>query len=155
MFGKKKRMIEQQRLLIAELEQKITGLTAENTSYAERIADVERRESGIGRAISEATAAADTITAAWDAFTGAVTGIKGVASMDTVVGVLRGMGSSVAPMIVSVMGACVFRLFWIAVIYPFNPTLNMLYMSYPISWFITLSVHLICYFHLKRKKYSA
>lgn len=75
--------------------------------------------------------------------------------MDTMVGVLRGMGSSVTPMIVSVMGACVFRLFWIAVIYPFNPTLNMLYMSYPISWFITLSVHLICYFHLKRKKYSA
>lgn len=61
MFGKKKRMIEQQRLLIAELEQKITGLTAENTSYAERIADVERRESGIGRAISEATAAADKL----------------------------------------------------------------------------------------------
>jgi len=74
--------------------------------------------------------------------------------MDTMVGVLRGMGSSIAPMIVSVMGACVFRLFWIAVIYPFNPTLNMLYMSYPISWFITLSVHLICYFHLKRKKYG-
>jgi len=75
--------------------------------------------------------------------------------MDTMVGVLRGMGSSIAPMIVSVMGACVFRLFWIAVIYPFNPTLNMLYLSYPISWGITLSVHLICYFHLKRKKYSA
>jgi putative MATE family efflux protein len=74
--------------------------------------------------------------------------------MDTMVGVLRGMGSSVAPMIVSVMGACVFRLLWIALIYPFNPTLNMLYLSYPISWLITLSVHLMCYFHLKRKKYS-
>lgn len=74
--------------------------------------------------------------------------------MDTMVGVLRGMGSSIAPMIVSVMGACVFRLVWIALIYPFNPTLNMLYLSYPISWLITLSVHLMCYFHLKRKKYS-
>ena len=74
--------------------------------------------------------------------------------MDTMVGVLRGMGSSVAPMIVSVMGACVFRLAWIAFIYPFNPTLNMLYLSYPISWLITLAVHLMCYFHLKRKKYG-
>ena len=74
--------------------------------------------------------------------------------MDTMVGVLRGMGSSVAPMIVSVMGACVFRLFWIAVIYPFNPTLNMLYLSYPISWVITFTVHMLCYLHLKRRKYT-
>ena len=74
--------------------------------------------------------------------------------MDTMVGVLRSMGSSVAPMIVSVMGACVFRLFWIAVIYPFNPTLNMLYLSYPISWVITFTVHMLCYLHLKRRKYT-
>ena len=74
--------------------------------------------------------------------------------MDTMVGVLRGMGSSVAPMIVSVMGACVFRLFWIAFIYPFNPTLNMLYLSYPISWAITFAVHFICYLVVKRKKYT-
>ena len=74
--------------------------------------------------------------------------------MDTMVGVLRGMGSSVAPMIVSVMGACGFRLFWIAFIYPFNPTLNMLYLSYPISWAITFAVHFICYLVVKRKKYA-
>lgn len=59
MFGKKKRMIEEQRQKIAELERTITGLTEENAKYAERVADVERRESGIGRAISEATVTAD------------------------------------------------------------------------------------------------
>ena len=74
--------------------------------------------------------------------------------MDTMVGMLRGMGSSVTPMIVSVLGACVFRIIWIALIFPFNPTLNMLYLSYPISWGITYAVHMVCYFHLKRKKYS-
>lgn len=74
--------------------------------------------------------------------------------MDAMVGVLRGMGSSVAPMIVSVMGACVFRLLWIAFIYPFNPTLNMLYLSYPISWTITFAVHMVCYGWLKRVKYG-
>ena len=58
-------------------------------------------------------------------------------------------------MIVSVLGICVLRLAWIAFIYPFNPTLYMLYMSYPISWIITLAVHLICYFRVKRKKYGA
>ena len=74
--------------------------------------------------------------------------------MDVMVGLLRGMGSSVTPMIVSVMGACAFRLLWIALIFPFNPTLTMLYLSYPASWIITFSVHMICYLSLKRRKYS-
>ena len=71
--------------------------------------------------------------------------------MDTMVGMLRGMGSSVMPMIVSVLGACVLRLVWIATAFQLNPTLEMLYYSYPISWFITLSVHLACYFVVKRR----
>ena len=75
-------------------------------------------------------------------------------TMDTMVGVLRGMGASVIPMIVSVAGICVLRLAWIAFIYPFNPTLTMLYLSYPISWLITFTVHLICYFRVKRRKYG-
>jgi len=73
--------------------------------------------------------------------------------MEAVVGVLRGMGSSIAPMIVSVMGACVFRLFWIFAIFPFDPTLTNLYISYPISWIITLAAHLTCYYLIKKKKY--
>ena len=74
--------------------------------------------------------------------------------MDTAVGLLRGMGSSVTPMIVSVLGACVFRLVWIAAIFPFDPTQFMLYISYPISWIITFAVHLICYFTIKRRKFG-
>lgn len=73
--------------------------------------------------------------------------------MDAVVGVLRGMGNSVAPMIVSVLGVCVFRLFWIFAIFPFDPVLNNLYISYPISWIITLAAHMACYFYIKKKKY--
>ena len=73
--------------------------------------------------------------------------------MEAVVGVLRGMGSSIAPMIVSVMGACVFRLFWIFAIFPFNPTLMNLYISYPVSWIITLGAHLTCYYIIKKKKF--
>ena len=75
--------------------------------------------------------------------------------MDTAVGLLRGMGSSVTPMIVSVLGACVFRLIWIAFAFPLRPTLFMLYVSYPISWAITFCVHMICYLRLKRRKYAA
>ena len=59
MFGKKKRMIEEQRQRIAELEERIKGLTAENERFSAHVAEVEQRESGIGRAISEATVTAD------------------------------------------------------------------------------------------------
>jgi hypothetical protein len=48
----------------------------------------------------------------------------------------------------------VFRMVWILTIFPTNPTLFMLYVSYPISWFVTFIAHMICYFHVKRKKYS-
>ena len=59
--------------------------------------------------------------------------------MEIIVGALRGIGYSVAPMIVSVFGACVFRLFWILVVCKL-PGLNNIagiYMSYPVSWLIT------------------
>ena len=75
--------------------------------------------------------------------------------MDVLVGVLRGMGMSIAPMIVSVAGICALRLAWIAFIYPLNPTLTMLYLSYPISWSITFTVHFGCYLWEKKRKYGA
>ena len=68
--------------------------------------------------------------------------------MDVLCGVLRGMGASLAPMIVSVLGVCAFRIFWIYVILPLNSNpdleLTILYISYPVSWIITGVVHLIC-----------
>ena len=73
--------------------------------------------------------------------------------MDTTVGLLRGMGSSVTPMVVSILGACVLRVVWILTIFPLDPTLTMLYISYPVSWFITFSAHIACYFFVKRKRF--
>ena len=74
--------------------------------------------------------------------------------MDVMVGVLRGMGASVTPMVVTLVGVCAFRLIWIAVFYPLNPTLNMLYLSYPISWILTFAAHVICYFIIKKKLFE-
>ncbi len=71
--------------------------------------------------------------------------------MDSMVGMLRGMGSSVAPMVVSVVGVCVLRIVWIATAFRLNPTLTMLYDSYPVSWIVTLAVHTACYFAVKRR----
>ena len=74
--------------------------------------------------------------------------------MDTCVGLLRGMGSSVTPMVVSILGVCVLRILWIVFIFPLAPTLHTLYLSYPVSWIITLTIHVCCYFHVKKKKYG-
>ena len=60
----------------------------------------------------------------------------------------------VVPMVVSVMGICVFRLGWIWGVYPMNPTRDMLYLSYPISWIMTFAVHFGCYVYLKKKRFS-
>lgn len=71
--------------------------------------------------------------------------------MDVLCGALRGLGSTVLPMVVSILGACAFRIFWIYCVLPFNRTLNMLYISYPVSWIITAAVHAICFAVMLRK----
>lgn len=71
--------------------------------------------------------------------------------MDVFCGVMRGMGRSMVPMLVSVMGACVFRIAWIYLVLPQFNSLNMLYISYPISWILTGGVHLICCLMLFKK----
>lgn len=72
--------------------------------------------------------------------------------MDVMVGHLRGIGYSVMPMIVSLTGACLLRIVWILTIFAANPTLTVLYLSYPISWAVTFAIHLACYFLVARKK---
>jgi putative MATE family efflux protein len=67
------------------------------------------------------------------------------------VGMLRGMGYSFIPMIISVGGICALRVLWIAFLFPIFPTLSALYISYPISWIITLLIQAICLFIILHK----
>lgn len=66
-------------------------------------------------------------------------------TMDTCVGAIRGLGYSIMPMIVSLLGACAFRVVWIFTIFRAFRSLENLYISYPISWIITTTVHVICF----------
>ena len=72
--------------------------------------------------------------------------------MDVMVGALRGVGYSVMPMIVSLVGACGLRLLWVATIFqiPQYHTIHVLYISYPITWAITAAVHIVCFVFVKR-----
>ncbi len=73
--------------------------------------------------------------------------------MDCMVGALRGLGYSVMPMIVSLMGACAFRIAYISVLFTQEQfhTIDTVYWAYPISWALTLSVHVICYIVVRRR----
>lgn len=71
--------------------------------------------------------------------------------MDTLVGSLRGVGYSVLPMIISLTGACGFRVLWLFTVFAWRPTLEILYISYPISWLITAAAHLFFYFRIYKK----
>lgn len=71
--------------------------------------------------------------------------------MDVLTGCVRGTGHSVLPMIVSLIGVCAFRVVWIYTVFEATPTLESLYMSYPISWISTAVVHFLCFIFIHRK----
>ncbi len=71
--------------------------------------------------------------------------------MDVFVGALRGMGASVGPMIVALLGACAFRLVWIATYFQAHHTINNLYISYPLSWALTGFVHFLTFLFVYRR----
>ena len=74
--------------------------------------------------------------------------------MDTMVGILRGLGYSVVPMVVSMIGACGTRLLWVATIFRANPTPALLYLSYPVSWTITAFVHILFFLFIRGHAYA-
>ncbi len=74
--------------------------------------------------------------------------------MDVMVGALRGLGYSVVPMIVSMVGACGVRLLWVATIFQVYHTPQMLYLSYPVSWTITAAVHIAFFFYIRKRAYA-
>ncbi len=75
--------------------------------------------------------------------------------METGCGAMRGLGRSLAPMFVSLIGSCVFRIVWVYTVFAAMPTLTVLYLSYPISWALTASVHYTMTFFAYRKESCA
>ena len=71
--------------------------------------------------------------------------------MDVMVGAIRGIGYSILPMIVSLVGACGLRIVWIYTVFVKFRTLDILFISYPVTWTITFLSHLVCYYIVTRK----
>ena len=73
--------------------------------------------------------------------------------MNVATGSLRGLGSSLAPMLMSVLGVCGFRLVWIFTIFqdPRFHSMESLLISYPISWTLTFLVETVAFVILYRR----
>lgn len=69
-------------------------------------------------------------------------------------GTMRGHGYSLLPTCVTLLGICGFRIIWIYTVFAKYHTLELLYLSYPISWVITICAELVCYFSLRNKAYQ-
>ena len=65
--------------------------------------------------------------------------------MEVLVGQLRGLGKSLVPMFISVLGICAFRAFWIYTIFAIDHDWLTLFISYPVSWILTSVLQFICY----------
>ena len=80
--------------------------------------------------------------------------------MDTTTGSMRGIGSSVIPMIITVVGVCVMRIVWIYTVFamPQYHSFSGLFVSYPISWlltFVALFISFVIIIRRKEKKFNA
>lgn len=71
--------------------------------------------------------------------------------MEVLSGMLRGMGESVLPMVVALVGSCLLRVIWLYTIFAAEGTLFSLYLSYPVTWVVTSAAHFVCYLYVKKR----
>lgn len=72
--------------------------------------------------------------------------------MDVTSGSLRGMNYSFTPMVVSLIGVCLFRVVWVSTVFQLETyhTIETIYYSYPISWGCTFAAHFITFIIAKK-----
>lgn len=73
--------------------------------------------------------------------------------MDVMVGAIRGIGYTILPTVVSLIGACAVRILWLSTVFriPRFHNIRTVYVSYPISWAITICAHIVCYIIIRKK----
>ena len=66
-----------------------------------------------------------------------------ISLMEVGCGIVRGLGKAISSTIISLLGACAFRVLWILLVFNNFPSLEVIYISYPISWVMTGAVFFI------------
>ncbi|MDE5866235.1 MAG: MATE family efflux transporter, partial [Lachnospiraceae bacterium] len=73
------------------------------------------------------------------------------AFMDCSIAASRGLGKSVLPTIIVIMGSCVFRIVWICTVFAYFKTIQSLYLLYVFSWSITAITESIYFISVYKK----
>lgn len=73
------------------------------------------------------------------------------AFMDCTIAAARGLNKTIVPTIMVILGSCVFRIFWVYVIFPIQGTTTFLYLLYPVSWAITAVAEIVYFIFAYRK----
>ena len=71
--------------------------------------------------------------------------------MDCTIAASRGLGKSIGPMIIVMLGSCVFHIIWVYTIFAHFHTIPSLYLLYPFSWTLT-AIAEIAYFIVQFRK---
>ncbi len=74
-----------------------------------------------------------------------------IAPQEVIPGVLRGVGYSTLPTLISFFGICGFRMVWIYTYFQTHKSIFTLYLSYPLSWVLTGAAYIFCYFILRKR----
>ena len=64
------------------------------------------------------------------------------AFMDCTIAASRGIGKSVAPTVIVILGSCVFRVLWVYTVFAYFKTIPSLYLLYAFSWTITAAAEI-------------
>lgn len=73
------------------------------------------------------------------------------AFMDGTIAAARGLNKTIVPTIMVILGSCVFRVFWVYVIFPIEGTTTLLYLLYPVSWAITAVCEIVYFIFAYRR----
>lgn len=63
--------------------------------------------------------------------------------VDNTSGVIRGSGESFRPMLLTIVGTCVFRVVWLLLVVPMHHTLETMLLVYPVTWILTATLFVL------------
>lgn len=69
------------------------------------------------------------------------------AFMDCTIAASRGLGKTVVPTVIVILGSCVFRVIWVYTIFAHFHTIPSLYLLYPCSWTLTAIAEIVYFIH--------
>ena len=129
----------------------VTGLLREKLGFNGLIITDSSAMAGISIALPREQLVPMTIAAGCDMFLFTRNLEEDLAFMEAGSCTLRGIGYSTASTISSLTGACLFRVVWLSTVFRAKPTLDMIYITYPLSWGLTAAASFIlCVVLLRR-----